>query len=517
MISEIRFYFTVFLKRSPIVILITSIATAFGVAFALSLPPKFQADALLLLESPQISEDLAQSTVQTAALEQLEIMEQRLIARANLIDIANKVGVFNTEEPMFPDQIVEGMRARTKFETTTGRDRASLFSISFEADTGAVAAGVVNEYVTRILAENVAIRTDRAEETLEFFELEVKQLGADLDRQGQRILEFKNANLDSLPESLDFRLREQRTLQERKSQIDREIITYNEQKDRLTTIFNATGGLGGVAPDTRSEEEKQLDLLRDELTGALAIYSRTNPRIKILEARIEALEASVGSKAASDDAVREPVAPLNALDIQLKEIDGLISSLEFEKVGVDEELAKLEVSIEKTPTVSITLEALQRDYDNIQTQYNGAVTRLSTAETGERIELLSKGERITVIRQPVIPRTPSSPNRRLIAAASMVLGIALGGGLIVILELFNRSIRRPEDLTRGLGLTPIATLPYSKPIGAGTRRRLILLVLLMMAVMSLPLGLYVVHQYYLPIDQIIEKVKIMVGMASENS
>jgi hypothetical protein len=101
--SEIRFYATVLLKRLPIVILFTGIATAAAVYVAMTTPATYEAEALLLVESPQIPDNLAASTVASNAPEQLDIIQQRLLTRANLLDIANQLNVFPNRGSMVPD------------------------------------------------------------------------------------------------------------------------------------------------------------------------------------------------------------------------------------------------------------------------------------------------------------------------------------------------------------------------------------------------------------------------------
>ena len=73
---------------------------------------------------------------------------------------------------------------------------------------------------------------------------------------------------------------------------------------------------------------------------------------------------------------------------------------------------------------------------------------------------MSKGERISVIEQARAPDEPSDPNRPMIATAGTFAGAGIAFGLVVLLEVLNKTVRRPSDLTRGLGLTPITTINY---------------------------------------------------------
>ena len=49
----------------------------------------------------------------------------------------------------------------------------------------------------------------------------------------------------------------------------------------------------------------------------------------------------------------------------------------------------------------------------------------------------------------------------------MVGGVGAGLGFILLLEMLNRSIRRPVDLTGQLGIQPFATIPYIRTPGEG--------------------------------------------------
>jgi len=78
MTSDIRFYKTLFVKRIPLMATIFVLCSAIGVGLAVMLPSRYVAEATLLVESPQIPDELAASTVRTSATERLQIIEQRL-------------------------------------------------------------------------------------------------------------------------------------------------------------------------------------------------------------------------------------------------------------------------------------------------------------------------------------------------------------------------------------------------------------------------------------------------------
>ena len=150
----------------------------------------------------------------------------------------------------------------------------------------------------------------------------------------------------------------------------------------------------------------------------------------------------------------------------------------------------------------MVLTGLERDLANLQRQYAAAMASLGQAQVGERIEVLSKGERFSLIEQPQLPSRPISPNRVLIAGAGVAGGIGAGLGFILLMEMLNRSIRRPVDLSAKLGIQPFATMPYIRTPGEVRRKRAAIIAALALIAVAIPVGLFAVHTYYLPLDLI---------------
>ena len=508
---DIRFYLLRFLRRFHYFLLVAVAVAAVGLTTAAVLPPVYRAEARLLVESPQIPDDLAASTVSTGAPEALQIIQQRLLTRANLLDMAQRLQVYGTGSAagggggaavMSPDKIVEDMRRRTQIDLPDQKAEAAFVSVSFAAPTGPLSAQVTNDIVTQILQENVALRTATAGQTLDFFQQEVDRLGGELSQQGGRILEFKLSNKEALPDSMDYRRARQASQQERLLQLQRELAGLGERRARMVEIYQSTGQLeANTAPI--SPEEAQLRKLKDDLSTALIVYSPQNPQVKLLQGKIALLEATVKTQLEG----RNPeAAGLSAFDLQISDLDSQISFASDEKLAIEAELTALQASIDATPNNSIALDALQRDYDNIQTQYNDAVARLAQASTGERIEALSKGQRITVVEQAGAPDEPTSPNRPAIAAGGVFGGIGLGIAFVMLLEVMNRTVHRPVDLQTRLGIAAFATVPFIRTRGEVIRQRLLVATLLVVVVVSIPVGLFAVDRYYLPLDLLIARV-----------
>jgi len=147
----------------------------------------------------------------------------------------------------------------------------------------------------------------------------------------------------------------------------------------------------------------------------------------------------------------------------------------------------------------------------LQAQYDGATDRLSKASTGERIAVLSKGQRIGVLDGATVPDTPSRPNRVRIILMGAVLGLGLGLGLVGLLELLNTSVRRPVDLERHLNIIPIGTIPYIRTPAEVLRLRLSVAFLVLVILTGLPGAAYLIDTYYMPLDLVLAKISTRLG------
>jgi uncharacterized protein involved in exopolysaccharide biosynthesis len=459
---DIRFYLSLLLRRLPWIVAIVFVFTAGGIAVAFLLPPLYRATAKILVEAPQIPAEMARSTVPISAVQQFEIIEHELVTTDSLAALAARQNVYEAAGAnLSVADIADDMRARVSFEQVdlnSPRDGggATIFNVSFEARNAELAARVVNDLVDSILSKNISLRTGKAGDTMQFFDQETKRLGAELTGLEADILKFKTANKEALPDSLDFRRAQQSSQQERLSQLEREEAALRSRRSNLVEMFRNTGNIVNAGPV--SPEQQMLQDMNRALADQLTVFQETSPNIVMLRARIETLRKGLNAShaAASSSGKAGPT----ELDFQLSDIDERLRFITQEKASITSNLEDLAKTIAATPSNETILNSLERNRANIQAQYNNATAMLAQASTGEQIELRSKGGRLSVVEPAVAPEKPYSPNRRRIAGAGLAAGIGASFGLVVLLELLNKTIRRPSELAALLDSEPLATIGY---------------------------------------------------------
>ncbi|MEM7508835.1 MAG: lipopolysaccharide biosynthesis [Pseudomonadota bacterium] len=517
---DLGFYWRLFIRRLPAMMAIVIVCSVIGAVVALRAPTTFRTEARLIVEDPQIPGELASSTVRTTATAAIEVIRQQLLTRSTLLDIANEFDVFEDYSAVEPDQIVQHMQRNTTIRSSGGgrTQEPVIVTVAFEARRGIIAADVVNEYVTRIVNANVELRMGRAEDTLDFFEQEVQRLARELDQQNAQITQFQVENADALPDEQPFRLSRLALLQERITNAERERTSLLDQRARIVEIFQATGTLTGAGGVPLTPEQQELAALERELADALLIFAENSPRVLPLQRRVEQLRARIQASGGDtedgagtgDGQVDEPV---GIMDIQLAEIDSQIAAIDAAITQTQQEVVELEDSIARTPLNTITLRSLERDYENIRRQYDNVLVSLAEASTGERIEVTARGQRISIIEAANVPREPFRPNRTRIMAAGVAAGIGLAGGLFVLLELLNRAVRRPVEITNALGITPLASIPYLETQRRRAVRRAMRMGSFAVILIGVPVALWAIDTYFLPLDQLAQQVLRRVGLS----
>src|SRR5262249_49591264 len=90
---------------------------AVGSAIVAIQVPIYLAEGRILVESQDIPVDLVRPTVTDTANQRIQVIQQRIMTRDNLLGIINKYGLFPSERKwMSSTQMLDVMRARTKLE-----------------------------------------------------------------------------------------------------------------------------------------------------------------------------------------------------------------------------------------------------------------------------------------------------------------------------------------------------------------------------------------------------------------
>ena len=503
----------IILQRRILFFLIPVIVLApLGILFVMMLPPKYTAQGTILVESQQIPEDWAPSTIIADAQERIQTIRQRVITRNRLLEVSDKFSLFPKELGLSESERVELMRERLRIEPITtqvnrrGRrgDGTIAFRVSYEDRAPQKAHAVANEFMSLFLSEDVRARTTAASDTTEFFTSEVNRLSTAVDELEARIAAFKIENAQALPEHLNMHLdmleRANRDLNSNQATVAGLEEEMRFLESQLSSVLSGATGQDGPA--------QQLAQKKTELARLRATFTDKNPSVRAVLDEIRALERQMAPSAAITklskelDEARDALAearkaeprdpdliaekttavdkaserlseqfsreaqstPGSYMSTQLQQritqtrsrIDMLTSQQEETKAQIE----SLQARIAQTPDVDRRLSALTRNYESLNNEYREVLSKQQAAELAENLEDNQKAEKFRVLEAAVRPEKPSSPERGKLSVLAVIAALCIGGLAALGAEMLFATIRGRNHLTKLIDDHPIAVIPY---------------------------------------------------------
>jgi uncharacterized protein involved in exopolysaccharide biosynthesis len=393
-------------------------------------PPTYRSTATILIEEQAIPSDLVRSTITTYAWQRIQTISQRVMTRANLLEIVDKHKLYQGKRAFETnEEITARMRDDIKLEPVSaevidprsGRPTAATiaFTLSFDGENPAVTQRVASELTTLYLNENIKSRTEKVAETYDFLTDEANKLDQRIAEYEAQLAVFKEKNANRLPELKDFNMQqmdrtetqlrdiqnEMRSLEERKAYIEAQLAQvqpsgpvfssdgqpvlntearlksmkteyavasakYSPEHPDVIKLKREIEGLEkqtGTVVSQRPEQAKELTQLRGELAVAREKYSADHPDVIRLSRQIEALEESLKEQPRLPETSAAAEKPDNPAYITLK------TQLEGIEIGMRATIAKSDqLRAKLTDYEKRILETPQaeREYLNILRDYN---------------------------------------------------------------------------------------------------------------------------------------------------
>jgi succinoglycan biosynthesis transport protein ExoP len=164
------------------------------------------------------------------------------------------------------------------------------------------------------------------------------------------------------------------------------------------------------------------------------------------------------------------------------------------RAGLDGYIGKTKARLGQDPATEITMNRLQSEIDSYRRFYDLFVSHSQNAAISQSAKKVEAEAKFSIIKPASLPLSPDSPNRLRILAMGLALGMALGFGAIVIVELLDASFKKVEDVTEYLKLPVVGTIPrMDLPFKGSSKKRLPVIV---GAVISFLLMVFIVFLKY---------------------
>jgi polysaccharide biosynthesis transport protein len=430
------------------------------------------------------------------------------------------------------------------------------FSVSYKNRSADLAARVANELVSLYLQQNIDSRKQRTADATSFLNDEAERLNKDINVQQASLEEFKQQHINDLPEQAVMNVQlmnrsddELRDIDTRIRSLDQQLVYLDAQLVQISPtsqVYTSTGErvlspsdrlkflrtelarvtslyapdhpdvlrmqreVSGLEATTRegvssNDLQRQVDDARSKLIAAKQKYSDDHPDVIKLQRSVTTLESQLQqAETAAPSTSTSTEKPDNPAYIQIKAQREASNSERTSLIRKRADLTSLSGGYAKRlasgPAVEREYSTMVRDLENNQLKYREVRQKQLEAEVAQNLETERKGERFTLIEPPLTPSEPASPNRIAILVLGLMLAIGSAVGTVVLLELFNSSVRNRRDLELLLSVPPLAVLPWIETDADRQLRVKQRRYALVGAVVSMVLVSTVVHLFYRPLD-----------------
>jgi uncharacterized protein involved in exopolysaccharide biosynthesis len=253
-----------------------------GMYLAAIQKPSYLSEGKILIEAQRIASDYVRPIITVTASERIQVIQQRLLTRDNLVSIANKFHLFPGRSG-----VVDLMRESTQikvadFDVQARQAQAvsaTAFTVGFDYENPDLAMRVANELVTLIVDEDERSRTSRATEAVKILTSETRDLEDKLQSTQAQLLEIARRPRDSVSESVERENPQLTALAALKAELIQKTSVYSEAHPAVTALRKriaamekslTQSGVLGEAKPTQIDEKDALKRQKEALEKRLA-------------------------------------------------------------------------------------------------------------------------------------------------------------------------------------------------------------------------------------------------------
>jgi polysaccharide chain length determinant protein (PEP-CTERM system associated) len=440
------------LRRPWLVIVPFLLSLAVAVTLSFVLPPRYRSSTLILVAPEQMPSELMPKMSTETVTRRLQTLRQEVQSRTRLEMIARELDPYGTlgKEPLI--DTIERMRAGV----TVSVKGSDAFGIEFEHREPKMAMLVADRLTTLFMDEVVGARQRQVGAAYEFIETQMQEARQQLEAKEVALRAFKEQHMGQLPEQVQANLA---TLQ--RLQLEQQSVADSLRKatDTLVLLEGTSDPSAPPAPGA-SPPPDTLATLRAQMAQLKTRYTDQHPDVRALQGRIEALEKA----AAAEEPGAPPQDPAAVFaQRRLKEARLEVESLRARAVDVDRRIAGFQARVEAAPRREQEVLGLMRDYQKLSENYTALLAKKLDAEMASRLEQQQKGQQFRVLDPAYLPERPSFPDRWLFALTGALVGILLGVGLAVTIDVLDPTMKDAESVASTFGFPVLAVVPYVKP------------------------------------------------------
>ena len=449
-------------RRKGYLIIPLTIAMIVGIYLSITLPKVYRSSTLILVQPQKVPTSYVQSIVTSSVESRLRTISEQIMSITNIERIIRNFNLFI--EPRYKDMYWEDKINEVRNRISLSVSKGNTFSVSFTGKDPKTVMEVANALASYFIDENLKVREAQAVSTSAFLDDELTGVKTKLHATERMLMEFRKSKMGSLPEQLESNLKILERLHSELNDKENRIMTIQEGLLRLETHRKEylNGNLDVQNNDIKIEkenEEENIIALKNQYKALKSKYTDKHPDVVKIRKMIETF---------GDNNIVEKTETTNSdgilVRIDQKRNDGEKDLIRTKKQikEIEKQIIEYQKRIEETPYTEQKFVDINRNYDNVKSQYNSLLERKLESEIAVNMEKKQKGEQFKIVDPAKLPEKPYEPNLNMLFFLFIGAGLGLGVGLISLMEYFDTAFRRAEEVEPYLKIPVLAYVPTIK-------------------------------------------------------
>lgn len=444
-----QFYYNLYIiffaawRRRYLLLVPVLIMPPIGLAIGLLSPKEYESRTTFMVpqdsnQTPTLKDLITQESLK----DRFAVLEALLRSRYVMDGVARDRGLVTDETPPARrDAIMDWLSGSVSLRLIGDE----VIEIRVKADSAENSAGLLEAISRRFFFNLLSKGRQSAESSERFLQSQLDGRRSELQSAEQLLADFKREHASALPEQQSANVARLYGLKERHAE---SVLLVQQARSRLEQLSK------GQESQLARQLDEKLQLMQTELALLRTRYSNEHSQVQNLLYQIGQLQQELVRLKSQPDMARGPI--WQQAREQLAEASHNTDSLQ-------RQLEDLTRVVDSQGETERQLAELVRDLEVKRALYQDLLLRYEKAKVTGDLGSFEQGERIKVIDKPFAPSKPSNYPLSIFLLAGIVGGLGLGGGLALLTELADTSLRRADQLAVLIKAPVLSRIPYCKP------------------------------------------------------
>ena len=461
---NLRYLLEVLFRRKRALLLPMVLTPLLSILIGLLIRPSYMSTTTILLGKNEILNPLVRFDMAVSMTDwnRLGSFQKVIYSRPLIEDAIHKQGIDRT---LRSDAEMEKMVERVRRNTVVMELSAESFQIGYSSFDPVQAKNMVETITRLFIDKSLSASRREAMSAVDFLQKEVDHYQEQLQRSDRQLQDFRMANREMLsassaPGALN-------TYREKLSEVEVELTErqlfaqlYRDRLSGTKPMVSSSALHVQSSPYQQHYQELQM-----QLGNLLATRTPEHPEVLKKQREMDFIlqllkqEKDEKEKTSKGDTaeVRSPMyletmANLDETLIKARTQEQKIRALQRQQEEFLQKLAKTPALVQEEMHLTDECKLTRDIYDKL-------CMKLEEARVTCAVEVEQQTSRFSIVEPARVPLTHYKPKRVMFALAGGMGGILLGLMLVLLIEITDPRLVRPDELTRSIGLPLLGALP----------------------------------------------------------